>query len=165
MSASGTVTCTGGLTLGSGKGITCGGATYSPALTNAQIGWSTVIQNSAQVNLTSTTSTIITSSNTLPIGVYLFSVNMNVQTWNPANLTNYLTMTWSTLTNCTVNIIPLACAGTNTLTSCTFSGVLTVTSATNTITLSGFTNVSGNTCVIPYVNPNGYCQMSVCRIA
>jgi len=161
----GLATATAGLTLGSGKGITCGGAVYSPALTNTQIGYSTVIQNTAQVNLTSTSQTILTSSNTLPIGVYLIAVNMNVQTWSPAALTNYLTMTWSATTGCSVNIIPLACAGTNTLTSCTFSGVLTVTSATNTITLAGATNVGGYTCVIPFVSSVGYAQMSVCRIA
>ena len=165
MTSAGLLTATGGLTLGSGKGITCGGAVYSPALTNTQIGWSTVIQNSAQVNLTSTSQTILTSSNTLPIGVYLIAVNMNIQTWSPANLTNYLTMTWTNTTGCSVNIVPLACAGTNTLTSCTFSGVLTVTSATNTITLGGATNVSGYTCVIPFVSSLGYAQMSVCRIA
>jgi hypothetical protein len=165
LSSTGLLTATAGLTLGSGKGITCGGAVYSPALTSSQIGYSTVIQNTSQVNLTSTSQTILTSSNTLPIGVYLIAVNMNVQTWSPANLTNYLSMTWSVTTGCSVNIVPLACAGTNTLTSCTFSGVLTVTSATNTITLAGFTNVVGNTCVIPFVSTVGYAQMSVCRIA
>ena len=90
---------------------------------------------------------------------------MNIQTWSPANLTNYLTMTWTNTTGCSVNIIPLACAGTNTLTSCTFSGVLTVTSVTNTITLGGATNVGGYTCVIPFVSSVGYAQMSICRIA
>ena len=163
-SGTGTITANGGLILGSGKGITCGGAIYSTALTNTQIGWSTMIQNGAQVNITSSSTQIINSSNTIPIGVYLIDVNLNVQTWSPANLTNYITMAWS-LTGCSINIAPLACAGTNTLTSCTFSGVLTVTSATNTIRLNGLTNVVGNTCVIPFISSVGYAQMSVCRIA
>jgi hypothetical protein len=79
-------------------------------------------------------------------------------------LTNYIIFTF-TLTGCSTNILPLACAGTNTLTSCTFSGILTVTNATNTIRLGGYTNLSGYTAVIPYVSSVGYGQISLTRIA
>ena len=138
ITASGTLTANGGLTLGSGQGITLSTTAYTP--TTTQLGYTTSGTLGNVLAISSTGSNLVATSN-LPIGKYIITFSA---TFLNFSLTTGMFLGYSfTVVGCTQGIQGEQSAGSVNVQGVSLSGFLIVTAATNSCTLRA--NTSGGT--------------------